>query len=68
MLVEISNWVIKEVLKLQAVEEGRVGNYTKIDERIDKFRYRVSDLVISSVIKEIHKQQNYKLPSYLWNK
>lgn len=61
MLVQISDEVIAEVLKLQAVEEWRLGNYTKIDERIDKFRYMVSDLVMGSVMKEIHKLQWNKL-------
>lgn len=62
MLIPISDWVIQEVLKLQAVEEGRLWNYTKIDERIDKFRSHVSDLVMGSVIAEIHRLQKYQLP------
>jgi hypothetical protein len=49
-------------LKLQAVEEGRLGNYTKVDERIDKFRYAVSDLVMGSVLAELHRLQKYQLP------
>jgi len=62
MLIPISDWVIQEVLKLQAVEEGRLGNYTKVDERIDKFRSHVSDLVMWAVMVEIHRLQKYQLP------
>lgn len=61
MLIPISNEVIQEVLKLQSVEEWRLGNYTKVDERIDKFRFHVSDLVMWAVMKEIHQLQWNKL-------
>ena len=61
MLIPISDEVIKEVLKLQAVEEWRLWNYTRIDDRIDKFRFHVSDLVMWAVMKEIHHLQWNKL-------
>jgi hypothetical protein len=62
MLIPISDWVIQEVLKLQAVEEGRLGNYTKVDEQLDKFRYRANDLLMWAVMAEIHRLQKYQLP------
>lgn len=61
MLVPISDEVIKEVVKLQAIEEWRLGNYTRVDEQLDKFRYRVYDIVMWAVIKEIHQLQWNKL-------
>ena len=62
MLIPISDWVITEVLKLQAIEEGRLWNYTKVDERIDKFRYHVKDLIMWAVLAEINRLQNKQLP------
>jgi len=58
MLVPISDSVLEEVLKLQAIEAGRCGNYANVDERIDKLRYRVADLVMGSVMRELHKLQS----------
>jgi hypothetical protein len=62
MLVHISDWVLQEILKLQAVEEWRLWNYTKVDEQLDKFRSHVSDLAMWAIMAEIHKLQNNRLP------
>lgn len=58
MLVPISDSVLSEILKLQAIEEGRCGNYTNVDSYIDKTRYRVSDLVMASVLREVRRLQS----------
>lgn len=55
--IPLSDEVVREVLKLQAIEEGRQGNYTNVDERVDKLRYRVADLVMGSVMRKIHELQ-----------
>ena len=57
MNIPISDSVLKEVLKLQAIEEGRRGNYTNVDDKIDKVRYRVADLVMASVLREVRRLQ-----------
>ncbi len=57
MEIPISDFVLKEVLLLQALEEGRCGNYTNVDSFIDKTRYRVADLVMASVLREVRKLQ-----------
>lgn len=57
MKIQISEPVLKEVLKLQAIEEGRRGNYTNVDDKIDKVRYRVADLVMASVLREVRRLQ-----------
>lgn len=49
--------VVDQLLRLQAVEEGRMGNYTLVDKQLDKIRYRVADLVMASVLREIRNQQ-----------
>lgn len=46
MNIPISEPVLREILKLQAIEEGKCGNYTNLDADVDKLRYRVSDLVM----------------------
>lgn len=58
MNIPISEPVLREILKLQAIEEGRCGNYTNLDDSVDKLRYRVSDLVMGSVLREIRKLQS----------
>lgn len=58
MEIPISDFVLKEVLKLQAIEEGRRGNYTNVDSSIDKIRYRVTDLVMASVLREVRRLQS----------
>lgn len=58
MLVPISDSVLSEILKLQAIEEGRRGNYIFVDSSIDKIRYRVSDLVMASVLREVRRLQS----------
>jgi hypothetical protein len=57
MLVPISDSVLSEILKLQAIEEGRRGNYIFMDSSIDKIRYRVSELVMASVLREVRRLQ-----------
>lgn len=57
MNILISDSVLREVLKLQAIEEGRMGNYTNLDARLDKVRYRVADLVMASVLREVRRLQ-----------
>lgn len=66
MLIPVSDEVVKEYLKLQAVESWRLGNYTRIDERIDKFRYHVADLVLASLEKEINALQGKKITLEKW--
>ena len=64
MNIPISEPVLREILKLQAIEDGRCGNYTNLDDSVDKLRYRVSDLVMGSVLREIRKlQSNPLLPN-----
>ncbi len=58
MLVPISDSVLSEILKLQAIEEGRRGNYIFVDSSIDKIRYRVSELVMASVLREVRRLQS----------
>lgn len=53
MQIPLSDSVVCEVLKLQAIEEGRMGNYINVDDRLDKLRYRVNELVMASVLREI---------------
>lgn len=57
MEIPISDSVLRQVLKLQAIEEGRLGNYTHLDARLDKVRYRVADLVMASVLREVRRLQ-----------
>jgi hypothetical protein len=35
-----------------------MGNYIRIDEKINKLRYLVSELVMASVLREIRNQQS----------
>lgn len=58
MQFTLSDSVVREVLKLQAIEEWRQGNYTQVDEAVDKLRYRVADLVMGSVMRKIHELQS----------
>jgi hypothetical protein len=58
MNIPIYEPVVAAVLKLQAIEEGRCGNYINIDQRVNTLRYLVSDLVMASVLREIRKQQS----------
>lgn len=57
MNINLSDSVVSQVLKLQAIEEWRLGNYIRIDEKINKLRYLVSELVLASVLREIRTQQ-----------
>lgn len=57
LTIELSEHVVTEILKLQAIEEGRMGNYTNVDQRLDKVRYRVNELLMASVLREIRKLQ-----------
>jgi hypothetical protein len=55
--ITLSDSVLEKVLILQALEEWRSGNYTRIDEQVDKMRYRVNDLIMGAVFAELHHQQ-----------
>lgn len=44
--ITLSDAVAEDVRKLVSIEEGREGNWTRVDEMLDKLRYRVTDLVM----------------------
>ena len=58
LTVKLSDQVVEQFLKLQAVESGRCGNYTLVDKQLDKIRYRVSELILASVLREIRIQKD----------
>ena len=58
MNITLSDSSIKELLKLQAIEKGRVWNYSKSEESINRFRYRVFDQVLTEVMQQLESLQN----------
>jgi hypothetical protein len=57
MNIELSDHATRELVKLQALESGRVGNFSRIEPAIDRLRYRIFDLIMSEVMKELTNQQ-----------
>jgi hypothetical protein len=57
MNITLSDSAIEWLLKLQAIEKGRVWNYTRIEESVNRFRYRVFDQVLTEVMNQIEYLQ-----------
>lgn len=53
MLIEVSERCIFEIIKLKALESGRMGNFDKIEPAINRIRYRIFDLILSETVKWI---------------
>jgi len=64
MNITISDQVLKDLLKMQAIEEWRVWNYTRVDTRIDNYRYDIADKIMTIVMKEIKEAQGRKRITY----
>ena len=58
MNITLSDSSIEELLKLQAIEKGRAWNYSKSEESINRFRYRVFDQVLTEVMQQLESLQN----------
>lgn len=57
MHIELSDRATYELLKLQALESGRVGNYSRIEPVIERLRYRIFDLVMTEMMRQLEKVQ-----------
>lgn len=51
MLVEIPDAIIEEVQVLNRLGTGRLGDFTKVEQRIDISRYHVSEMVFAAIMK-----------------
>lgn len=57
MKIEISDRTMFQLLKLQALESGKVWNFTHIEPVIDRLRYRIFDMIMTATINEFTKAQ-----------
>lgn len=62
--IPISNKLLQEVLIVQGIDEGRVGNYIRIEDRINNIRYHVTEQVMTLVDAEVRKMQGRKTLTY----
>lgn len=57
MQINLSDRAVTLLLKVQAIDAWRTGNYSRISDRVDRLRYRVNDLVLTEIMKQIEEQQ-----------
>ena len=57
MVIQLSDRATYELLKLQALESGRVGNYSRIEPAIERLRYQIFDLVMTETMRQLEKVQ-----------
>lgn len=57
MQINLSDRAVTLLLKVQAIDAWRTGNYSRISDRVDRLRYRVNDLVMTEIILQIEEQQ-----------
>lgn len=57
MHIELSEMATHELVKLLALESGKVGNFSRIEPAIDRIRYRIFDIVMTEMIQQIVKIQ-----------
>ena len=62
--IHLSPLLLKELLTEQSIEAWRVGNYIRIEDRVNNLRYQVSDQVMTLIMIEIQKLQGIKSKTY----
>lgn len=60
VMINLSENVLTEILWLQMVEKGRVGNYTRVEDVVNACRYDVADKVMTLVLDDINYQLGNK--------
>jgi hypothetical protein len=56
VMVNIPDILVRDILGLQQVEQGKVGNYTRLESIVNACRYDVSDKVMTLVLSDINYQ------------
>ena len=57
MLVDIPDSVVRDVQTLDNLYSGKMGNYSRIEGRIDMCRANVADIVLSIIRNEIRHRE-----------
>lgn len=60
VMVNLPDILINDILRLQQVEQGKVGNYTRLEDLVDTCRYDVADKVMTLVLSDINYQLGNK--------
>lgn len=62
--MEVTIWLewqlLKDMLMLERVEEGKEWNYTRIEPSVNALRYKIIDRVLTLVMLEVDKQMGKK--------
>ena len=59
--IGLEDKLLHNVLMLQRVEEGKEGNYTRVEGAVSALRYNISDRILTLVMVEVDRQ-NWKKP------
>jgi hypothetical protein len=60
VMVNIPDILVRDILGLQQVEQGKVGNYTRLESIVNACRYDVADKVMTLVLSDINYQLGNK--------
>lgn len=51
--IDIPIKTVMDLISLQEVEAGKVGNYTKVERQVDACRYHVADKIMTIVVQSL---------------
>lgn len=68
VVINIPDSTLNDILGLQMVEQGKVGNYTKVEPIVNACRYAVADKVMTLVLDDINYQLGNKRILHTYDK
>jgi hypothetical protein len=60
VLINISDNTVKDLITLQEVERGHIGNYTRVEGIVNACRYTVADKIMTLVMDDLNHQLGVK--------
>jgi hypothetical protein len=68
VLINISDNTVKDLITLQEVERGRVGNYTRVEPIVDACRYSIADKIMTLIMDDLNYQLGVKPVLHTYDK
>ena len=56
VMIHISDALVHDILSLQEVEQGKIGNYINVESLVNACRYKVADNLLTLVMADINSQ------------
>jgi hypothetical protein len=67
-MVNLPDILVRDLLGIQQVEQGKVGNYTNVESMVNACRYDVADKVMTLVMDDINYQLGIKPVLHTYSK